>query len=75
MQPRRVYLAAGFPGIHDEARAEHAVLHPAHEELGIGHRTGKPSDVVTGVEHAGQAHGQAHAQVPTQRMPARGVVA
>ena len=65
-----------LPGIHDEAGAEGAGLRPAHEQLGVGHRARRsrrrrdpmlnmPDRLIV----------SAHADVPAQHVPARGVVA
>src|SRR5262249_33058379 len=75
VQPGGIRFAAGLPGVHDEARTENTVLDPTHEQLRIRNGTEEATDVVPGVEHAGQAHRQAHPKVPAQRVPARRVVA
>src|SRR5438876_3991386 len=54
----------------DEAR-----LNPAHQQLRPRHRAGEAPDIVTYVEHAGEAHAETRPQVPAQTLPARRIVA
>ena len=50
-------------------------MYPAQEEFGFGFVAGEAADVVADVVHAGEAHADAHANVPFEGMPAGAVVA
>ena len=67
--PRLVACTVGravkvrVPRMDGEARVEHAVLHPAHEQLRIGLRAREAAHVVPRVEEAGEGEADAHCDV------------
>ena len=75
VHPRLVHGVVIVPRVNGKARVHHAVLHPAHEQLGVRLVAGETADVVADVEQAGQAHAQPHADVIAQGVPAGAVVA
>ena len=75
VHPRLVHRVIIVPRVNGKARVHHAVLYPAHEQLGIRLVAGETADVVTDVEQSGQAHAQPHADVITQGVPVGAVVA
>ncbi|MNS33591.1 hypothetical protein D3C72_657070 [compost metagenome] len=53
----------------------HAVLHPAHKQLGIWFIAGETADIVSDVKQPGEAHAQPHAGVIAKGVPVGAVVA
>ncbi len=75
IHPRLVHRVVIVPRVNGKARVHHAVLHPAHEQLGVRLVAGETADVVPDVEQPGQAHAQPHADVIAQGVPVGAVVA